>query len=167
MSSAVQDVPKEEFNGIRNTGFPEPLSLRQSPPFLTPTFGGRLTRAQQIETQHSPTPQRTCLQQHASRPPTSPSPDHHHASASPPRDASRPRVSLTPTTSTRTSTTSIARQKPSPGPPFPSRPAPSQTTTRSSNRARKSGLRGKQIRASVCIGRRKVSEACSTTRHEL
>ncbi|KFY50351.1 hypothetical protein V496_09391 [Pseudogymnoascus sp. VKM F-4515 (FW-2607)] len=27
MASAIQDVPDQEFNGIRYTGFPEPLSL--------------------------------------------------------------------------------------------------------------------------------------------
>ncbi|KFY08897.1 hypothetical protein V492_05811 [Pseudogymnoascus sp. VKM F-4246] len=31
MASAVQDVPDQEFNGIRFTGFPEPLSLGKSP----------------------------------------------------------------------------------------------------------------------------------------
>ncbi|KFX89831.1 hypothetical protein O988_02737 [Pseudogymnoascus sp. VKM F-3808] len=30
MASAVQDVPDQEFNGIRYTGFPEPLSLQRN-----------------------------------------------------------------------------------------------------------------------------------------
>lgn len=32
MASAIQDVPDQEFNGIRYTGFPEPLSLGKSRP---------------------------------------------------------------------------------------------------------------------------------------
>ncbi|OBT69303.1 hypothetical protein VE03_01946 [Pseudogymnoascus sp. 23342-1-I1] len=30
MASAIQDVPDQEFNGIRYTGFPEPLSLHRN-----------------------------------------------------------------------------------------------------------------------------------------
>ncbi|ELR07343.1 hypothetical protein VC83_06153 [Pseudogymnoascus destructans] len=56
MASAIQDVPDQEFNGIRYTGFPEPLSLRRnttlphpdanlSPDACIESFGNHLARS--------------------------------------------------------------------------------------------------------------------------
>lgn len=63
MASAIQEVPDQEFNGIRYTGFPEPLSLGKSTPHQPSTRPTNSSRTQH----HAPSPRRQPLPQRLHR----------------------------------------------------------------------------------------------------